>query len=353
MMLRLEKRLYSSSIVPFMVPLLSVVAAFLMGAIFLYFSGYAPLKVYAMIYDGAFGSAYGISETIVKAIPLLLCSLGVAVAFKMKLWNIGAEGQLYMGALFASYIALFHGTLPAYIMLPTMLVAGALGGALWALIAGIPRAIWNVNETITTLMLNYVAINMVDYFVYGPWKDPKGFNFPLSASFPNAAILPAIPGSRVHSGLIIALIAVVIIYFIFRFTRWGFQIRVIGESPEAARYAGMNTAKNIMAVLALSGALAGIAGMAEVSGIIQRLQHGISPGYGYSAIIIAWLSKLHPVAMIFVSILFGGLLVGGYSIQTLGISSAIVSMLQGAILFFILGGEIFSTYTLRISKRRG
>jgi simple sugar transport system permease protein len=145
----------------------------------------------------------------------------------------------------------------------------------------------------------------------------------------------------------------VLIYCIFRFTRWGFEIRVIGESPEAARYAGMNTSKNIMLVLALSGALAGIAGMAEVSGITQRLQHGISPGYGYSAIIIAWLSKLHPAAMIVVSILFGGLLVGGYSIQTLGISSAIVSMLQGAILFFILGGEIFNSYTLRIGKRRG
>jgi len=351
-MLRLEKRLYSSRVVPFVVPLVSVLAAFIIGAIFLYFSGYEPLKVYGMIFDGAFGSAYGISETIVKGIPLLLCSLGVAIAFKMKLWNIGAEGQLYIGALFASYLALFHGSWPIYVLLPAMFVAGALGGSIWGLLAGIPRAIWKVNETLTTLILNYVAINLVDYFVYGPWKDPKGFNFPLSAPFSNSAILPSLPGSRVHSGLLIALVAVILVYIIFRFTRWGFEIRVIGESTEAARYAGMDTSKNIVLVLALSGALAGIAGMAEVSGITQRLQHGISPGYGYSAIIIAWLSKLHPVAMIVVSILFGALLVGGYSIQTLGISSSIVSMLQGAILFFILVVDIFNTYTLRLRKRR-
>lgn len=352
-MFRLEKRLTSSRFVSVMVPLVSIIFAFIIGAVFLKLEGYSPLKVYTMIFNGAFGTSYGISETFVKAIPLMLCSLGVAVAFKMKLWNIGAEGQFYVGALFASYVALFHGNLPSYIMLPTMFLAGMLGGAFWAVLAAIPRAIWNVNETITTLLMNYIGILWVDYLVYGPWRDPKGFNFPLSAPFPEAAILPTIPTSRVHIGLVIAILAAVVIYIIFRYTRWGYEIRVIGESPDAAKYAGMNSKLNIIAVLALSGALAGIAGMTEVSGITQRLQHGISPGYGYSAIIIAWLSKLHPAIIIFVSILFGALLVGGYSIQTLGVSSAIVSMLQGAILFFVLGGEIFNTHTLRFRKRKG
>lgn len=351
-MLRLEKRLEKSPFTNITVPFFSILFAFLVGAVFLTLGGYDPIKVYTMIFDGAFGSSYGISETLVKAIPLMLCSLGVAVAFKMKLWNIGAEGQFYVGAMFASYIALFYSDLPAYIMLPLMFIAGALGGALWAMLSAIPRALWKVNETITTLMLNYVAILWVDYLVYGPWKDPKGFNFPLTAPFTEAAILPSIPDTRVHTGLFIALVTAVIIYVIFNFTRWGFEIRVIGESPEAATYAGMNSKKNIIAVLALSGALAGIAGMTEVSGVIQRLQHGISPGYGYTAIIIAWLSKLHPAVIIVVSILFGALLVGGYSIQTLGISSSIVYMLQGAILFFILGGEIFNTHTLRFRRRR-
>lgn len=349
--IRLEKRMTVSPWATVLVPTVSIILALLFGGLFLVFTGHNPLEVYRLMFSGAFGSAYGLSETVVKATPLILTGLAVAIAFRMLLWNIGAEGQLYMGAFAASWVALTFPDLPAFIMLPAMFVAGFLGGALWGLLPAIPRALMGVNETITTLMLNYVAILWVDYLVYGPWKDPNGFNFPLTAPFTEAATLPTFGGTRVHMGLIFALVAVIVLYVILKYTAWGYEIRVIGESQVAARYAGMNIMRNILLVMFLSGGLAGIAGMAEVAGITQRLQHGISPGYGYTAIIIAWLSKLNPWAIILVSFLLGGLLVGGYTIQTAGIPAATASMLQGAILFFVLGGEIFTRYRMTFSRR--
>jgi simple sugar transport system permease protein len=232
-----------------------------------------------------------------------------------------------------------------------MVIIGFLMGGLWALLPAIPRAFSNVNETITTLLLNYIAILWVDYLVYGPWKDPKGFNFPLTAPFADGAVLPSFGDSRIHAGILLALIAAAVLYVTLYHTKWGFEVRVSGESPAAAKYAGMNYARNIMLAMIISGGLAGIAGMAEVSGITHRLQHGFSPGYGYSAIIVAWLARLHPVAIIGVSLLFGGLLVGGFSIQTSGFPAATVSMLQGAILFFVVGGEIFINYRLKFGRK--
>lgn len=348
----LEKRGTTPYVLYLLVPILSIVAALVVGAIFLKATGHNPFEAYALMFNGAFGSSYGLSETIVKAIPLMLTGLGVSIAFRMLLWNIGAEGQLYMGAFAASWVALFAPDLPGFVMLSLMFIAGFLGGALWGLLPAIPRAFLGVNETITTLMLNYVAILWVSYLVYGPWKDPQGFNFPLTAPFRESATLPTFGDSRVHLGLIFALAAVVIIYIVLKYTRWGYEIKISGESRNAARYAGMNIGRNILLVMFLSGGLAGLAGMAEVSGIIHRLQHGISTGYGYTAIIIAWLSKLNPWAIIIVSFLLGGLLVGGFSIQTSGIPSATVFMLQGLILFFVLGGEIFTRYRLKLQRRR-
>ena len=341
---RLEKRLNPSAALTFLVPALSVVLALGFGAAFLLATGHDPVKVYAAMWKGAFGSKYGFSETVVKAIPLMLSGLGVSIAFRMLLWNIGAEGQLYLGAFAASWVALSFPDAPASVLLPAMVLAGFLAGALWALLPALPRAFLGVNEVITTLMLNYVGILWVDYLVYGPWKDPKGFNFPLSRPFSPSAVLPTIGGTRVHLGLVFALVAAAGLHIVLRRLKWGYEIRVIGESPTAARYAGMNIARNILLVMFLSGGLAGLAGMAEVSGITQRLQHGISPGYGYTAIIVAWLAKLNPWAVVAVSFLFGGLLVGGYSIQSAGLPAATVSMLQGAILFFVLGGEILTRY---------
>lgn len=344
--LRLEKRLETSKSASFLIPVVSVVLALLIGGMFFWISGKNPAAVYSSMFRGAFGSAYGLSETIVKAIPLSLCGLGIAIAFRMQLWNIGGEGQFYMGAMAATWVALFHPQLPGWIMLPAMFLAGFFAGGLWGLLPAIPRAYQGVNETITTLMMNYIAIFWVDYLVHGPWRDPAGFNFPLTAQFVPAAILPAFGTSRIHAGLIFTIAAALVMYLVMRNTRTGFEIKVIGESQSAARYAGISLEKNTLLVMLFSGALCGLAGMAEVSGIAGRLQEGLSPGYGYTAIIVAWLSRLNPLALPLVAFMFGGLQVGGYSVQTTGVPATTVSMLQGLLLFFVLGGELFYRYRL-------
>ena len=351
MAVKLEKRLNPSAAMNVIVPLVSVLAAFVVGAIFLTLTDRDPLEVYTAMFKGALGSQYGLAETVVKAIPLMLCALGISAAFRMQLWNIGAEGQFYVGAFAASYLPLSHPQLPMWLMLPGMALLGCIGGGLWGLVPAVLRARWKVNEIITTLMLNYVAILWVDFLVYGPWKDPKGFNFPLTAKFTAAAALPNFGDSRIHVGLIIAVVLAAVFWVVFEKSRWGFEIKVIGASEQAARYAGMNIRRNIYWVMLLSGAVCGLAGMAEVSGIVGRLQPNLSPGYGYTAIIVAWLSKLNPAAILLVSILFGALQVGGFFVQTMGVPASVAAMLQGAVLFFVVGGEFLTQYRFVISRK--
>lgn len=353
MAIKLEKRLKPSSLMYYANPIISVLLALILCAVFLAFTGRDPFEVYAAMFGGAFGSSYGLSETAVKAIPLALCALGIALAFRMQLWNIGAEGQFYMGAFAASGVPLTFPELPSVIMLPAMVILGMAAGAVWGFIPGFLRAKWRVNEIITSLMLNYIGILWVSYLVYGPWKDPQGMNFPLTAQFPDAAMLPTFAGSRIHIGALLVIALVILFSIIFKNSRWGYEIKVIGASEPAARYAGMNIKQNIYIVMLLSGAICGLAGMTEVSGIVGRLQPGLSPGYGYTAIIIAWLAKLNPIAIIIVSVLFGALQVGGYLVQTLGVPATVASMLQGAILFFVVGGEVFTTYRIKITGWKG
>jgi simple sugar transport system permease protein len=349
--LHLERRLDVPRVLVWTMPLASVVLALLVGALFLRLTGSNPAEVYGMMLRGAFGSRYGTTETLVKAIPLMLCGLGVGIAFRMLLWNIGAEGQLYMGAFAATWVCMTFPGWPAYLLLPVMVAAGCLAGGLWALLPALPRAYLRTNEVITTLMLNYVAILWVSYLVHGPWRDPAGLNFPLTRPFPRSAWLPTFPGTRVHVGLIVAVVAAAVLSLVLWRTRWGYEVRVIGESARAARYAGMDVERNILLVMFLSGALAGLAGMCEVSGVIHRLQHQISPGYGYSAIIVAWLARLNPWAVLAVAVLFGALLVGGYAVQLAGIPAAVAYMLQGTILFFVLGGDFFTRYRICLVAR--
>lgn len=351
--IKLEKRLKPSATMQYVNPLLSILLALILCAVFLALTGRDPIEVYMAMFGGAFGSAYGLSETTVKAIPLALCALGIALAFRMQLWNIGAEGQFYMGAFAASWLPLTFPALPAAIMLPCMVLLGMAAGGVWGFIPGFLRAKWRVNEIITSLMLNYIGALWVSYLVYGPWKDPQGMNFPLTAQFPDAAMLPTLAGSRIHVGALLVIILAILFAVIFKSSRWGYEIKVIGASEQAARYAGMNIKQNIYLVMLLSGAICGLAGMTEVSGIVGRLQPGLSPGYGYTAIIIAWLAKLNPFAIIIVSVLFGALQVGGYLVQTLGVPATVAAMLQGAILFFVVGGEVFTTYRLKITGWKG
>ena len=343
----LEKRETVSPLYRLASPLLAIIMALVLGAAFLAASGFSPVKVYYYMWWGAFSDWYGISETLVTSIPIMLCALGVALAAKMLLWNVGAEGQFHMGAFAAAWVALSMPNAPSWQVLPLMVLAGMAAGAFWALLPGVPRAYLGVNEIITTLLLNYVAIYWVEYLVHGPWRDPVSLNFPLSAPFSSAARLPSLFGTRIHMGLVFALVAAGLIWFALGRTKWGYEVTVIGENPRAARYAGMNIERNIVLTMCLAGALAGLGGMAEVSAIAGRMTRQLSPGYGYSAIIVAWLAKLNPWAVALVSVLFGGLLVGGYSAQVIGVSAASVNMLQGLMLFCVLATEALGRYRVR------
>ena len=348
--IRWEKRLEPSRQVNVAIPIISIVLALLVGGVVILLLGFNPLHVYRSMLAHAFLSRSGLMDTAVKAIPLILAGLGVALAFRMLLWNIGAEGQIYVGALAASGVALTLPEAPAYVVLPTMLIAGMLAGATWALLAAIPRAYLGANETIITLLLNYVAIYWVDHLVFGPWRDPGAMGFPITKAFSSAARLPML-GGRIHVGILIALAGALMLYLILYHSRWGYEVRVIGESVLAARYAGMNIQRNILLVMMISGGLAGLAGVTEISAIHGRLQAGFSPGYGYTAIIVACLAAMHPGWVVVVSFLLSGLLVGGFSMQIAGLPLAVVSMLQGAILFFLLGSSVFARYRLTMRRR--
>lgn len=357
MRLVLEKRLQRSRTAEFLVPIVSVLLALIFGAGLLWIFGADPIETYVAMAKGAFGERYNFSETLVKAIPLMLAGLAVGIAFRMLFWNIGAEGQLALGAVAATWVALFVpqrlGGMPDWAFLPTMIGAAFLAGALWGLIPAFLKAYLQVNEIITTLMLNYVALLWMQYLYTGPWKDPQGFGFPGTAQLPQAAWLPRLPLDlgRVHYGLLLALVAAVILWLVLARTKWGLEIKVIGQNPEAARYAGMNIARNVVLVMLISGGLAGLAGFSQVAGVAHRLQNGIAVGDGFTAIIVAWLAKLNPWAILLVSVLLAGLSTGGDQLQiTMGLPAAVAGVLQGSILFFVLGADVFVTYRLRLIR---
>jgi general nucleoside transport system permease protein len=362
--LKLEKRLEPSRRVAYLVPLISLGLALLFGAILLALAGANPWHTYRAMLQGAFGTPaqwqagqfYSISETLVKAVPLMMTGLAVAIAFRMLFWNIGAEGQLVFGGVAAAGVALWFPNLfpflpqSGWVYLPLLIIAGLLGGAVWALIPALLKTYLKVNEIITTLMLNYIAILWYQYLFNVSWKDPEGFGFPGSAQFGQFAWLPRLTG-RVHWGLIMAVVAAAFIWLVLDRTRWGYEIRLVGENQEAARYAGVSLGRNIVLVMLLSGGLAGLAGMTEVAGIAHRLQQGLAVGNGFTGIIVAWMAKLNPWGVLLVAILLAALVVGGDQIQiTMGLPASVALVLQGAILFFVLGGDIFSRYRLRLIK---
>ena len=344
---RVERRLDCPAWLNWAIPAGAVATALLAGALLLFFLGVSPGAAYKAMFKGALGDAWGISETLVKAIPLTLAGLAVGLAFTMVVWNIGAEGQIVMGALAAVAVVRYAFVDSAPVMFVLMFLAAALSGGLWAGFAGYLKAHWNVNETITTLMMNYIAILLAEYFIYGPWRDPSSLGFPMTAPFPDAARLPVFGSTRVHVGLVIAVLLAVLFRVLYRWTRWGFELRVIGNNPNAARYAGIDYMKNILLAMFVSGAVAGIAGMTEIAGLQGRIQPGFSGGYGFTAIIVAWLARLNPLATILVSFLLGALLVGGDTLQVvMRLPLASVQVLQGLILFCILGGEFFRNYRI-------
>jgi simple sugar transport system permease protein len=307
-----------------------------------------PARVYLEMFIGSFGSLYDFSEVLVRATPLILCGLSVGLAGKMLLWNIGAEGQLVMGGIAGAGVALY-GTpyLPSALNIPAMILAGFLGGALWGFIPGILRARFGVNEIITSLMLNYVAILWLEHLYFGPWRDPAGRGFPGTAMFPEPTWLPRFGDKRVHLGLPIGLAAAALIWLVLTRTRWGYEIRVAGANLHAAQYARIGIARKILSVMVLSGGLAGLAGICETAGIHYRLQQGLDVGNGYVGIIVAWLGGLRPGSIVLISVLLGSLMVGGDQVQiTMHVPSSISLVLQGTILFCVMGGQVFRDYTV-------
>ncbi len=342
---------------PVAVSLGAILVALVLGGIVIAFAGGDPFRSYAHIARASFGSLGVISDTIVKATPIILTALACSVAFRMKLWNIGAEGQFIMGAFGASAIVLtpiLPAETPRWLFVPVMMLAGMLAGALWGFIPGYLKAKFNVNEIISTLMLNYISIAWVNYWVFGVWSEG---GFQMSAKFPENAWLPrlldyadsipALRGLTTHAGLLLGILAAFVVWLVIYRSRWGYEIRLIGDNPRAANYAGINISRNVIFVMMLSGALAGLGGMSEVTGVVHRLQTSpIAAGYGFTGIIVAWLAKLHPAVVIVVSILFGALLLAGREIQPSGVPK----MIQGIILVSLIASDFLLRYRLRLVR---
>jgi ABC-type uncharacterized transport system permease subunit len=335
----------------------AVVVALILGGVLISFAGGNPFASYAHIARASFGSIGVLSDTIVKATPIILTALACSIAFRMKLWNIGAEGQFIMGAWGASAIVLtpiLAPESPRWLFIPVMAIAGMAMGAAWGSIPGYLKAKFNVNEIISTLMMNYIAVSWVNFWVFAVWTEG---GFQMSPMFPNTAWLPRLSeyaesvslfrGLTTHAGLLLGILASIVLWFVVFRSRWGYEIRLIGDNPRAAKYAGINITRNTIWVLMLSGALAGLGGMSEVAGVVHRLQTApIAAGYGFTGIIVAWLAKLNPLAIILVSILFGALILAGREIQPSGVPK----MIQGIILVSLIASDFLLRYRIRFVR---
>ena len=300
-------------------------------------AGKDPLKAYADTFTATLANAYGFSELLVRMTPLLLTAVAVALPSRLGLINVGGEGQLYMGAWMASAGALLLPGLPAWLLLPVVVLLGGLGGALWGALPGLLRAARLVNETIATLLLNYVAPLVVSWFVFGPWRATDHSAYPQSSAFQEAARLPSFFDTRIHAGLLIALAALLAYWVLVEKTRWGVEMRAIGGNPEAAQRLGIPVATWIVVALAIGGGLAGLAGMGEVMGIHGRLRQGLSPGYGFTGFLISWLAGGRPLGILLMAFLMAIITSAGDTLQiTQGVPYSVVNILLALILFLVL-----------------
>jgi simple sugar transport system permease protein len=342
---------------PLVISILALIVALILGGFVIAFAGGDPIRSYQHIAKASLGSIGVISDTIVKATPILFTALACSVAFRMKLWNIGVEGQFIMGAFGASAIVLapvLGAETPRWIFLTVMAIAGMAAGGFWGFIPGYLKAKFNVNEIISTLMMNYIAIAWMNFWIFGVWSEG---GFQMSPKFPKGAWMPRLldfagsnpdlRGLTTHLEFIIGIAAAVVIWVIVYRSRWGYEIRLIGDNPQAAKYAGINIKRNIIYVMMLSGALAGLGGMSEVTGVVHRLQTApIASGYGFTGIIVAWLAKLNPLVIIPVSILFGALILAGREIQPSGVPKVI----QGTILVCLIASDFLIRNRILITR---
>ena len=346
--IQISRRANTSRLAENLVRIGAIAASLLLAGVVMLFMGYNPIDIFGKIITSSLSTFSRFTETVNKTIMLTTLSLGIAVAFRMKFWNIGAEGQFYMGAFGAALAAFGFPWLHPALLLPLMALFAFVFGGLWAMVPALLKAKFSTSETLVTLMMNYIAVSFISYLQYGPWKDPASLGAAKIARFSDNAILPKVFG--IHAGWIIALALVVIMTIVLKYTKLGYQIDVLGESETTARYAGMNTLKIMFAAVMLSGGLCGMAGFMQASAIEKSITDSMSGGLGFTAVITAWLAKLKPPVIVVVSFAFSMLLQSGKSLQVIGIPSSITEILQGVIIFFVLGSEFLINY--KVSFRR-
>ncbi|MBI36217.1 MAG: sugar ABC transporter permease [Alphaproteobacteria bacterium] len=351
MVFKLEPRAVPSRVMIYQSPIIAVLLTLLAGMVMFRLLGTDPLQALDAFFIEPISTLDGIAELLVKAAPLILIAIGLSIGFQANVWNIGAEGQLTIGALFGGGLALAFYEFETPFLIPAMLIAGTFGGMIWAAIPALLKTRFNTNEILTSLMLTYVGLLILSYLIHGPLRDPDGFNFPESRLFHDSALMPLlIEGTRLHIGFLIALgVAIFAWLFIFKHVV-GFQIRVVGLAPAAASFAGFKQKRLIWFALMISGGTAGLAGVIEVAGPIGQIVPVISPGYGFTAIIVAFLGRLHPIGVIFSGILMALTYLGGDSAQiTMNLPSAVTGVFQGMLLFFLLASDVLIRYRVKIN----
>jgi len=334
-------RLSRSALLGILIPIVAVLVSFLVGGVLIALVGVNPLDAYQAFLYGAFGSKVNLGNTLSVATPLILCGLAIALAARGSVFNIGAEGQLYIGAIFATWIGLRFAGLPAFVLIPLIMAAGFVGGGIWGFFPGILKAKYGINEIVLTVMLTEIAIQLVSWVTRGPMLDPNSFGIPQTAALSKSGQLPLIwAGTRLHIGLLIALAAAVVVYILLWKTTFGFRVRAVGLNARAAAYAGMPVAATTALAMTISGGLAGIAGAIEVAGVHWRLMDGISPGYGFTAIVVSLLGKRHPVGVVISGILFAALQGGADAMQRkVAVPVHLAQVIQALTILLVIVGE--------------
>ena len=348
----LEPRAQPSQVMRWTAPLIAVACTLVVGSFLFWALGKSPLASFQIFFIEPLTTSYGWSELLIKACPLILIAQGLAIGFKARIYNIGAEGQLIAGALAGGAVAIYcagNNFNNSAWVIPAMVVAGAIGGALWGAIPALLKTRFNAEETLTTLMLNYVATFLLSYMVNGPFRDPEGMNFPQSVMFDDNALLRILlEGSRINTSVFITLFAVLAFWLFNARSFLAYQLEVGGEAPAASRYAGFSASRTVWFSLAMSGLTAGLAGVGEIAGPVGQLNLNISPGYGFAAIIVAYLGRLHALGIVLAGCLMALIYLGGEAAQvSLQMPSAITGIFQGMLLFFLLGADAFIDNRLR------
>ena len=323
----------------------------LAGAILFYLLGFPPFETLAVFFLSPIGDLYGVSELIVKASPLAMIAIGLSFGFRANVWNIGAEGQFTVGAITGSALVIYFPSSENPLMLPAIMILGVLGGMAWASIPAFLKTRFNTNEILTSLLLVYVAVLLLSTLIHGPWRDPAGYGFPESVDFPDVALLPQmLTGTRLHGGVLITILVVATGWVLLSRTIMGFQVKVSGLAPNAARYTGTRNNRMVWYLLLGAGGLAGLAGIIEVAGPIGQLQPIVSPGYGFTAIIVAFLGRLHPFGIALASLILAMSYLGGEFVQIkLGLPLGIAGVFQGMLLFFLLSFDLLINYKVVFS----